>query len=120
MNPKQREELLNLVTEFLIDADHLYHVKKYSLKAYTNPKSTKIPITFQAQSQTEGDEEEWLDNLTIDYYKQEILEECGGYNMEDDFVVLGCELKTFKGINEIRYHYNQELSDELNNQFARV
>ena len=112
MNKKQQAELIKLIIEFLIDAKHLYNVEKYSLKAYLCEKSTKVPITFQAQNK-------WLDNLTIDYYQQEILEECGGYNIIEDYILLGCELEHSRGMHEIRYYFDQNLTDKLNEEFAK-
>lgn len=112
MNEKQQKELIKLVVEFLIDARHLYDVEQYSLKAYTNQTSTKVPITFQAQNR-------WLDNLTVDYFKQMVLGDCEGYNIVDDYILLGCELKDFNEIGEIRYYPDKMLTDILNEEFAR-
>lgn len=112
MNKKQQTELIKLIVDFLIDAKHLYDIEKYSLKAYSNETSTKIPITFKSQNK-------WLDNLTVDYFKQEVLEECGGYNMVENYILLGCELEKMQEFGEIRYYHDQSLTDILNEAFAR-
>lgn len=112
MNQKQESELIELVINHLIDATYLYNVKKYSLKAYGNPNNTKIVITFQ-----NGDIP--LDNITVDYYQQIILEDCNGVNVEDDYVLLNCDLINLREIGYIKYYIDQNLTDKLNEKFER-
>lgn len=71
--------------DFLIDNKKIHNANVFEIKAYRSDKSTKVPICFQLNKNP-------IDNVVIDYYEQEILDDCNGVNIHQDYIRLGCDL----------------------------
>ncbi len=95
-----------------MDSKHIYDFKDFKVKVYRADKNAtnKIVMVFDSKEQT-------LDHVTIDYFKQEILEECNGINVDDGFIVLNCDIDP-NNYKEIPYYIDQNLTKELNDELA--